>query len=123
MKKTEFFVLVGENTQSQALEILQQVYKDNTISCTRIFEWHKRFEEGRRGEGRKITPISGILSTNRSEVNVMTHSVFVGGVLLSYIYVSCIYTSPIYIYIYVIYMIYDIYVIYMISIYLYIHLC
>lgn len=27
--------------------MLQQVYKDNTISRTCVFEWHKRFKEAR----------------------------------------------------------------------------
>ena len=30
---------------SQALEMLQQTYGNDTVSCTRIFEWHKWFKE------------------------------------------------------------------------------
>ena len=30
----------------KALEMLQQVYEDNSMSCKRVCEWHKMFEEG-----------------------------------------------------------------------------
>ena len=30
--------------------MLQQVYRNNTISCMRVFEWHKRFKEGREDD-------------------------------------------------------------------------
>ena len=32
---------------SQALEILQQVCGDNTVSCIHVFLWHKRVRDGR----------------------------------------------------------------------------
>lgn len=33
--------------------MLQQVYKDETISRSRVFEWYKKFQEGLEGVGRR----------------------------------------------------------------------
>lgn len=63
----KFLVQLGK-TPSQALEILQQVYGANTMSRTRVFEWHKRFKEGR--EEVEDDSRSGRPSTSRTEVNI-----------------------------------------------------
>ena len=38
-KKPQIFGLIGENSVT-GLEMLQQVYRDNTMSRTRVFEWY-----------------------------------------------------------------------------------
>ena len=55
-------------TPSEALKLLQEVYGDDTISTTRLFEWHRRFKEGRNEveDHRK----SGRPSTSRIDENV-----------------------------------------------------
>ena len=42
----KFLVKLGK-THSEFFAMLQQVYGEETMSCTRAFEWHKRFKEGR----------------------------------------------------------------------------
>ena len=41
------FLVRSGKTLLQALEMLKQVYGDNEMSRTRIFEWHMRFKERR----------------------------------------------------------------------------
>ena len=50
----KFLAKLGK-TPSECFALLQQVYKDETMSRARAFEWHKRFREGREEceEGRK----------------------------------------------------------------------
>ena len=54
----KFLVRLGK-TPSQALEMLKQVYGDNTMSRTRVFEWHKRFKKGLR-KWKMIPGVGGI---------------------------------------------------------------
>ena len=42
----KFLVRLGK-TPTEALKLLQEVYGDDTMSRTRLFEWHRRFKEGR----------------------------------------------------------------------------
>ena len=42
----KFLVRLGK-TPTETFNLLQEVYGDATMSRTRIFEWHKRFREGR----------------------------------------------------------------------------
>ena len=63
----KFLVRLGK-TPSQAHEMLKQVYGDNAMSRTRVFEWHKRFKEGCKEV--EDDSRSGRLSTSRTEVNV-----------------------------------------------------
>ena len=42
----KFLAKLGK-TPSESFAMLQQVYGEETMSCTRAFEWHKRFKEGR----------------------------------------------------------------------------
>lgn len=63
----KFLVRLGK-TPSQALEMLKQVYGDNAMSRTRVFEWHKRFKEGH--EEVEDDSRSGRPSSSRTEVNV-----------------------------------------------------
>lgn len=43
----KFLARLGK-TPSEALNMLQQVYRDETMSCSRVFEWHTIFKEGRK---------------------------------------------------------------------------
>ena len=50
----KFFVCLGK-TPIEALKLHQEVY--NTVSRTRLFEWHRRFKEGRE-EVEAVFPLS-----------------------------------------------------------------
>ena len=55
-------------TLTEALKLLQKVYGDDTLSRTRLFEWHKRFKEKR--EEVEDDHRSGRPSTTRTDENV-----------------------------------------------------
>ena len=57
-----------EKTPTEALKLLQEVYGDNTMSRTRLFEWHRRFKEGR--EEMEDDHRSGRPSTSKTDENV-----------------------------------------------------
>ena len=63
----KFIVRFGK-TPTEALKLLQEVYGDDTMSRTRLFEWHRRFEEGR--EEVEDNHWSGRQSTTRTDENV-----------------------------------------------------
>ena len=42
------FLVRLEKTPTEALNLLQKVYDDGTMSRTRLFEWHRRFTEERK---------------------------------------------------------------------------
>ena len=46
----KFLVQLGK-TLTEALGLLQQAYRNEAMSRCRVFEWHKRFKEGREGVG------------------------------------------------------------------------
>ena len=52
---------------TKVASVLQEVYGDDTMSRTRLFEWHRRFEEGR--EEVKDDHRSGRPSTSRTDEN------------------------------------------------------
>ena len=63
----KFLVLLGK-TPPEALKLLQEIYGDDTMSKTRLFEWHRRFKEGRdkvEDDRRSRRP-----STSRTDENV-----------------------------------------------------
>ena len=61
--------LVGlAKTPTEALKLLQEVYGDDTMSRTRLFEWHRRFKEGR--EEVEDDHWSGRPSTSRTDENI-----------------------------------------------------
>ena len=62
-----FLVRLGK-TPTETFNLLQEVYEDATMSRTRIFEWHKRFREGR--EDVEDDPKSGRPKTSRTNENV-----------------------------------------------------
>ena len=42
----KFLVRLGK-TPTEALKLLQEIYGDDTMSRTHLFEWHRRFKGGR----------------------------------------------------------------------------
>jgi len=67
----KFLVRFGK-TPTEALKLLQEVYGDDTMSRTRLFERHRRFKEGR--EEVEDDHSSGRPSTSRTEKNVQRSS-------------------------------------------------
>ena len=63
----KFHVRPGK-TPTEALKLLQEVYGDDTMSRTRLFERHKKFKEGR--EELEDDHRSGRPSTSRTDENV-----------------------------------------------------
>ena len=63
----KFLVCLGK-TPPEALKLLQEVYGDDTISKTCLFEWHKRFKDGR--EEVEDNHRSGRPFTSRTDKNV-----------------------------------------------------
>ena len=63
----KFLVCLGKTT-TEALKLLQKVYGDDTVSRTRLFEWHSRFKDGR--EEVEDDHRSGRPSTSRTDENV-----------------------------------------------------
>ena len=63
----KFLVRLGK-APLDALGMLQEVYGDETMSHSRVFEWHKRFKEGR--EDVEDDSRSGRPSTSRTADNV-----------------------------------------------------
>ena len=59
------FLVRLEETPTEALGLLQQVYGNEAMSRCRVFEWHKRFQEGR--ENVEDNPRSGRPSTSKAE--------------------------------------------------------
>ena len=71
----KFLVKLGKKP-TECLEMLQNVYGDDCMSCTRVFEWHKHVKSGR--EDVEDDPKSGRPSTsttadNIDRVNLMVH--------------------------------------------------
>ena len=41
------FVLKSENPSTETYQLLQQAYGEDEMGCTQVFDWFRRFEEGR----------------------------------------------------------------------------
>ena len=65
--KLKLLVRLGK-TPTETLKLLQEVYGDDAMSRTRLFEWHRRFKEGR--EEVEDDHWSGRPSTGRTDENV-----------------------------------------------------
>ena len=63
----KFLVRLGK-TPTKALKLFQEVYGDDKMSRTCLFEWHRRFKEGR--EEVEDDHRSGRPSTSRTDENV-----------------------------------------------------
>ena len=53
---------------TKTVELIQKAYGDAALSRTTIFEWHKRFREGR--ESVKDDELSGRPTTSRTDDNI-----------------------------------------------------
>jgi len=49
-------------------DLLKKVYGDKCLSCTQVFEWFKRFKEGREEIGDNQRP--GHPSTSKTDANI-----------------------------------------------------
>ena len=63
----KFCVKLGK-TATETLKMLRDVYGDSSMSRTRVFEWHKRFVEGR--EDVEDDPKSGRHCTSTTDTNI-----------------------------------------------------
>ena len=63
----KFCVKLGK-TKIETLKMLRDVYGDSSMSRTRVFEWHKRFVEGR--EDVKDDLKSGRPCTSTTDINI-----------------------------------------------------
>ena len=59
------FLVRLRKTPTEALKLLQEVYGDDTMSNTRLFEWRRRFKEER--EEVEDDHRSGRTSTSRTD--------------------------------------------------------
>ena len=69
----KFLVRLGK-TPLDALGMLQEVYGDETMSRSRVFEWHKRFKEGREDvedDSRSGRPSTSMTADNVERVKQM----------------------------------------------------
>jgi hypothetical protein len=57
-----------KKTPTQCFQVLKVVYNGNVMSCTQVFEWHKRFVEGRGEVEDNKRP--GHSLTSKTEENV-----------------------------------------------------
>jgi hypothetical protein len=62
------FCVKIEKSASETLALLAVAYDEYTVKKLGVFEWHKRFEEGR--ENVQDDPRSGQPKTQRTDVNV-----------------------------------------------------
>ncbi|KAJ8962827.1 hypothetical protein NQ318_001227 [Aromia moschata] len=63
----KFLVKLGK-TLTDAYAILKEVYGDECLSRTQVFEWFKRFKEGR--ETTDDDPRPGLASTSKTDENL-----------------------------------------------------
>ena len=43
----KFLVKLKKKSPMECIKLLKDVYGDNLMSCSHLFEWHKKFSEGR----------------------------------------------------------------------------
>ena len=63
----KFLVKLGKKP-AECFQLLQNVYGANCMSCARVFEWHKRFKNGR--EEVEDDPKPGQSSTSKTADNI-----------------------------------------------------
>nr|CAH7745967.1 unnamed protein product [Callosobruchus chinensis] len=67
----KFLVKLGKSP-SECFQLLKEVFGDNCMSRTRVFEWHKRFSEGREeveDDERTGRPVTSRIEENIKKVN------------------------------------------------------
>jgi len=47
-----------KETATETFNLLREVYAENTFWRARVFEWHKRFAEGREDDERPVRPLT-----------------------------------------------------------------
>jgi hypothetical protein len=62
------FCVKLEKSATEMYNLLKKVYGDECLSCTQVFEWFKRFKEGREEMGDDQCP--GHPSTSKTDANV-----------------------------------------------------
>ena len=62
------FLVKLKKTPTECLKLLKEVYGEDMMSRTQIFEWHKRFKHGR--EEVEDDPKSGRPSTSKTDRNI-----------------------------------------------------
>jgi histone-lysine N-methyltransferase SETMAR len=62
------FCCKGDFSATKTVELIQKAYSDAALSQTTIFEWHKRFREGR--ESVKDDERSGWPTTSQTDDNI-----------------------------------------------------
>ena len=67
--KTWKFLVKLRKTPTECFKLLKEVYGEDVMSRTQIFEWHKRFEKGRK-------EVEDDLKTGRPSNIVRTDSLF-----------------------------------------------
>jgi len=60
----KFSFKIGK-TATETYQLLQQAYGEDAVGCTQVFDWFRRFNEGRTSVG--SDPHSGRPSTSRNE--------------------------------------------------------
>jgi len=63
----KFCVKLGKST-TETYDLLKKVYGDECLSCTQVFEWFKRFKEGRKENEDDQRP--GHPSTSKTDTNI-----------------------------------------------------
>jgi len=60
----KFYFKIGK-TATETYQLLQQAYGEDAMGCTQVFDWFRRFKEGRTSV--ESDPHSGRPSTSRNE--------------------------------------------------------
>ena len=69
----KFCVKLGKMA-TETLKMLRDVYGDSSMSRTRVFEWHKRFVEGREDDLKSGMPCTSTIDTNIEKVRQLVCS-------------------------------------------------
>ena len=72
----KFLAKLGK-TSSKCFTLLQQVYKEETMSKAHAFEWHKRFREGREeceDDQRSGKPVTSRTDSNIDRLKQLVHA-------------------------------------------------
>nr|CAH7729373.1 unnamed protein product [Callosobruchus chinensis] len=76
----KFLVKLGKSP-SECFQLLKEVFGDNCMSRTRVFEWHKRFSEGREeveDDERTGRPVTSRIEEIYNEEEEMYNSLVFG---------------------------------------------
>ena len=65
----KFCFKIGK-TATETYQLLQQAYGEDAVGCTQVFDWFRRFKEGRTSV--ESDPCSGRLSTSRNKEIIAT---------------------------------------------------